>query len=289
MPDPDSPLTDERQLQGLRLEGAVRARWKDPRGIRGLSEDLGVSRATLYSWFRGQSSPDTASLSRLARLLRVYPTELLADLQGGDQSALTDERIRAVVDETVEERMLGRAPLSWREPPPAMAKRIESAQLRAMAMPPAAGRAVVSPRRARSPRVLDVLGPQKVEWCNADDPIGPVARRLYEANYSQMPVRDRDAWIGLLTTDTIARWTAARTARGLSYDESTPVREVLPYAEDPDNFRIVSEQTTAAEVSQLFERVAAQGRVLVAVLVTPTVGPPDPLGIVTAFDLPRLT
>ncbi len=280
-------LTDERRLQGRRLEAMVRHRWKDPRGIRGLSHELGVSRATVYSWFNGATSPDTASLTRLARLLAVSPSELLVDLQGGDQAAVLEDRIRAVVNETVEDRMLARAADSWREPPPLPAV---MAQTRYMSVPAprSTGRAIPSPRR-RSARMLDVLGPQTVEWCNADDPVGPVARRLYAGNYSQMPVRDRDTWVGLLTTDTIARWTAARTERDLSYDESTLVREVLPYAEDPDNFRVVSEQTTVAEVSHLFEGIAAHGRVLVAVLVTPTVGPQDLMGIVTAFDLSRLT
>ena len=123
----------------------------------------------------------------------------------------------------------------------------------------------------------------------ADDPLGPVARRLYEADFSQMPVRDRDAWVGLLTTDTIARWTAARSARGLGYDETTPVREVLPYAEDPDNFRVVGADATADSVVALFDGFAADGRSLAAVLVTP-LGEPQGglLGIVTAADLPRI-
>ncbi len=179
--------------------------------------------------------------------------------------------------------MLARAPDSWRQPPsgpPAMEQRLEVR----------AGRPNLARRiSAPAPTVLDLIGPQEVAWCDADDPVGPVAQRMYRANYSQLPVRDRDRWVGLLTTDTIARWTAARSGRGREYDETTPVREVLPYAEDPDAFRVVGRHATSAEVARIFDDFAAQGRALGAALVTPRGQPHgELLGIVTASDLPRV-
>ena len=297
MPDEPTPQTDERQRHGRRLEELVRDRWTDARGIRGLSQELGISRATLYSWFNGATSPDTASLTRLARLLLVSPSEVLAALEGTDQTAQLDERIRAVAHQTVAEyvspitdeqaRMSARAPDAWRlaasgptlsVPPPATSARLAFPRMTKQRM-------WVTP----GPRVLDLLGPQTVEWCDADDPIGPVARRLYAGSYSQMPVRDRETWIALLTTDTIARWTAARSGRGLGYDEATPVREVLPYTEDPENFMVVPADAPAEVVLRIFDGFEAQGRSLAAVLVTRTGDARGEIvGIVTVSDVTQL-
>lgn len=292
MTDKPTVRTEERRRHGRRLEELVRDRWRDPRGIRGLSEDLDLSRATLYSWFRGNTSPDTGSLTRLARLLLVSPSEVLTAIEGTDQSARLDERIRAVAHETVrayvtpgtdeQARMLARAPASWRGASAAPAMRSE---LRHQRLSNVAGQRTQMAMRL----LLDVIGPQAVESCDADDPVGPVARRLYEGDFSQLPVRDGDTWIGLLTNETIARWAAARSGRGLGYDETTPVREVLPYAEDSDNFRVVGRGATGAEVLQLFDDFAAEGRLLGSVLLTPTGRPREELlRIVTAFDLPAL-
>jgi transcriptional regulator with XRE-family HTH domain len=286
---------DARRFHGPRLEGLVRDRWRDPRGISGLSQELGVSRATLYSWFKGATSPDTASLARLARLLYLTPSELLTALEGVDMASTVDERITLAAERAVrdyhsigseeEERMVGRAAPAWRRAPDALGS---PAAPPMRSTPPAPAQALWR-RRGREAQLLDVIGKQDVEWCGADDPVGPVALRMYSGDYSQMPVRDRLAWEGMLTAETIARWTAARTARGLGYDEQAPVREVLPYAEDPDNFRVVGRDAPVPAVLGLFDEFAARGKPLAAVLVTATGQPHgDLLGIVTPFDLPKL-
>lgn len=282
----------ERRRQGQRLAGLVQERWRARGGVSGLSRELGVSRATIYSWFKGATSPDTATLTRLARLLVVSPSELLMALGGSDQSELLDARIREVTAQTLhqvisdgtdeETRMLARAPDSWRQAPSGPAAMEQRLEVRAGR--PSLARRISAPAAT----VLDLMGPQEVAWCDADDPVGPVAQRMYRANYSQLPVRDRDRWVGLLTTDTIARWTAARSGRGRDYDEATPVREVLPYAEDPDSFRIAGHESTAAEVLRMFDDRAASGRLLSAVLVTPKGQPRGKLlRIVTSSDLPQ--
>lgn len=141
--------------------------------------------------------------------------------------------------------------------------------------------------RAESRRILDVVsGP--VAWCDADDAITPAARRLFEGNFSQMPVRESGRWTGLLTTEAIARWMAGRATRGLDVDKRAPVREVIAYAEESDNFRVVSSGERATEVAKLFAERAAQGRPLTAVLVVDEPGGDELLGIVTQYDWPSL-
>ncbi len=130
---------------------------------------------------------------------------------------------------------------------------------------------------------------QRVAWCEADDPVGPAAHRLYANNYSQLPVRDRERWTGLLTGEVVTRWMAGHTKAGLAMDDRTPIREVLAYAEDPENFELVLASATTHEVAEMFGRRAALGRPLVAVLVVAEGrSEGDALGIVTPYDIPRL-
>jgi len=211
--------------------------------MRGLSVAIGISRPTLYAWFRGDSSPTAAVLGRVAAALDMTTPDLVAAL----------------------------------EPAPSRATR---------AAPSSGGlsHGVVEPAD-----IGYAIPGQEVAWCDADDPIGPVAHRLYEHDFSQMPVRDRGSWTGLLTGEAIARWMAARTGRQLTVDERTPVREVVSYTEEPENFRIVSPATPARDIVELFHSRADSGRPLAAILVTDSGQPEDSLrGILTPYDLPRL-
>ena len=81
----DSSLSDDRRDRGRRLEAVVRDRWRDRRGVSGLARDTAISRATLYSWFRGDTTPDLDSAARLAEALGMPPSELLAVL-GGEEA-----------------------------------------------------------------------------------------------------------------------------------------------------------------------------------------------------------
>lgn len=204
--------------------------------MRGLSAAVGVSRPTLYAWFRGDSSPTAAMLGGLAAALDMTTPELVSALE------------------------------------PA---------------PPSSGG--LSHGVADAGGIGYAMPSQEVAWCDADDPIGPVAHRLYEDDFSQMPVRDRGSWTGLLTGETIARWMAARTGRQLTVDERTPVREVVSYTEEPENFRIVSVATPARDIVELFHSQADSGRPLAAILVTDGGQPQDSLrAILTPYDLPRM-
>ena len=81
----ESSRHEERRLQGRRLGAFVRSRWRDRSGIRGLGQSAGVSRATLYSWFNGDSAPDTGKLTTLAAAWDADPAEMMA-VMAGDRS-----------------------------------------------------------------------------------------------------------------------------------------------------------------------------------------------------------
>ena len=234
----DRPMTPDEF--GTRLEALARDGWRGRGGIRGLSQAVGVSRPTLYAWFRGDSSPTATMLARLAAALDMTAGELVSALES--PSAANRRRIREPADS-------------------------------------------IGPQT----RIDSLLGREEIAWCEAGDPIGPVAHRLYDSDYSQIPVRNRGRWMGLLTGETIARWMAGRTERHLTIDEGTPVREVLSYTEDPGHLRIVPGATAVTDVVEMFHQRADQGQPLAAVLVTTHGLDSDELdAIVTPYDLPRL-
>lgn len=220
-----------------------------------------MSRATVYSWFRGDTRPDAASISRLVQVLDASPMELLATF------APNEPVLR----------------------PSARSENLTSTLLQKSSDLSGAGRASARPAVRETRTIIEAIGARDVASCDADEPIGPVAQLLYENDYSQLPVRDRASWIGLLTMETIARWVAARSRRGLGFDETTPVREILPYAEDPDQCSVVPSSAAVDRVITMLDRAVARGRPMPAILVTDSGEPHgELLSIVTPFDLPRL-
>lgn len=239
------------------FERLVRSRWYGAGGIQGLSKVSGVSRATIYSWFRGETMPDAKSLARLAGVLDLSIAELVEAIGGeADLSAFAD-----IPPQT--------------EAAPAPRMRESRASFQRMS-------------GSDSPMIGDTLPPQQVTWCSADDPIGPVARSLYEHHFSQAPVRDGGLWIGLLTTEAIARWMAGRSRNQLDVEAQAPVREVLAYADDAGDFRVVPPDVPAGEVIALFDGSALRGEPLKAVLLANSRADGSPRGIVTVSDLPHL-
>lgn len=245
------------------FERLVRSRWYGTGGIQGLSKVSGVSRATLYSWFRGETTPDAKSLARLSGVLDISVAELVEAIGAVDPGSIRYPQPAASLPRP--------------QPPRTMAPS-----------------GIVSSsgsswwRRARAPQtaVQDAAPPADVAWCNADDPIGPVARTLYEHHYSQMPVRDGDQWIALLTTEAIARWMAGRGRHDLEVESRAPVREVLAYADDAADFRVAARDASAQELLAHFDSAANRGQPIKAVvLVDPASN--QATGIVTAHDLPR--
>lgn len=244
----------------------MRSRWYGAGGIAGLSKVSGVSRATMYSWFRGETAPDTKSLSRLASVLDISTAELV-DAIGAEAGAPIDQA--PPVTGAIEE--------------PRMMMRMASSPMQAEAPP-----RMRSAPRTGGPMIGEVLPSQHVMVCDADDRIGPVAKALYERHFSQVPVRDGGHWMGLLTTEAIARWMAGRSRNELDVEARAPVREVLAYADDAGDFRVVPPDMPVADVVAFFDGAALRGQPLQAVLVASPRAAIAPQGIVTVYDLPHL-
>jgi predicted transcriptional regulator len=118
-----------------------------------------------------------------------------------------------------------------------------------------------------------------------NDSIGTAVKDMYDKDYSQAPVYDGNQFIGLLTTNTIARWLGANVAEDIFSLTETSIGKVLEYTEDPNNVVSKKPDTSAYDVLDLIQKHEAQGKHLDAILVTHSGIPSERLlGIVTIWD-----
>jgi predicted transcriptional regulator/DNA-binding XRE family transcriptional regulator len=246
--------------------------------MSGLAKAIGVSRATLYSWLRGDTVPDLDTMTRLADALGLTPSELLALVGRGEQ-------VEAVSLPLGRSLPAGREELSsvnawdpeWIPPPRAQVQMV-SPVTRRMSSP------------GRDVRLIDVLVGSEVMTADADEPIGPVVERMYERAYSQVPVYRGENLVGLLTSGTVARWLGSVQGGSQAASEEPRVAEVLGHAESGHPFELVAGDATVREVLSLFDKAIRDGRPLDAILITrDAAATGKPIGILTVADLPLLS
>ncbi|HHY12334.1 MAG TPA: CBS domain-containing protein [Firmicutes bacterium] len=122
-------------------------------------------------------------------------------------------------------------------------------------------------------------------------PIREAMDLMRTKGFSQVPVCQNGVFVGLLTTDTIARWLADSIANEESISFSVQVSRILPFAEDTDtgSHDFLHRNAAQVEVIRLFSKWIREGRRLSAVLITENGRPSERLlGIVTVWDLPGI-
>lgn len=140
------------------------------------------------------------------------------------------------------------------------------------------------------PNALRVVGARDVCVTRDEEPIGRALEHVRRYDYSQLPVYDSSGFLGILTTNTIARWLAHQLEQngGLAQEES--VRQVLAFAEPHERALLVPRTTTAAEAIHMLSHGGPNGTPVTALIVTDRAAKSDrPLRVIAAFDLPQLT
>lgn len=108
-------------------------------------------------------------------------------------------------------------------------------------------------------------------------------------DYSQFPVYDHSAYVGLLTTNTIARWLAAQLSSSGGLAEAESVGQVLAFAEPHERARHVPRTITAADAVFQLSSEGRTGRTVTALIITERGQPAEkPLALVVDDDLPAL-
>ncbi len=142
------------------------------------------------------------------------------------------------------------------------------------------------------PRALTGHPVASVYQARPGDLISTVLASVREHDFSQLPVYDdNDQYLGLLTTNAIARWLAYQLGDpdlGLADDQ--PVSEVLAFAEPHEVALHVPRDITSADAIDKLSSGGVDGRPATALIVTRGGKRSEkPLAVIVADDLPRLT
>jgi CBS domain-containing protein len=153
----------------------------------------------------------------------------------------------------------------------------------------AAVEAIRDDLRSPSP-VLAVLNNPKPMVASPEDTVASTLQTMYAHDFSQMPVYDGKTYVGLLTTNTVARWVADQMVKEEGIVLDGPVREALAVSEtNAENILHRPRTLSVSETVWEFTTAAPNGTPVTALIITQN-GCKDeaPLGIVVAEDLARL-
>jgi len=140
------------------------------------------------------------------------------------------------------------------------------------------------------PLVLDLLEERQVCVTGPDEPISAVLEHVVRFDYSQVPVYSEASYVGLLTTNAVARWLARQFELNQGLAEGEPVRRVLAFAESHERARLAGRTITAAEAIYHLTH-SGRGRAPVPALIVTEGSEPAgrPLRMITGSDLPALS
>ena len=109
------------------------------------------------------------------------------------------------------------------------------------------------------------------------------------SSFSQLPVYSGNTLIGVLSSETVARWLAAQLADGQGILEERPVEEVMRHEEGTHSYVVMGRSATVDDALSEFDDQMHAGRVLDAIILTHNGSKKErPVGIVTATDQPKL-
>jgi hypothetical protein len=137
-----------------------------------------------------------------------------------------------------------------------------------------------------------LLSPQKViptfqravKTLDGGATLSDVWRLMRQAGFSHYPVYERGTFLGLLTSNGLARWTASRTQDGVLHVDGrkVAVRDILPADHRRDCAAFVRADSAVDDLPAMFQ----DNPRLEAVIITPRGTPNEaPLGVVFPADL----
>jgi hypothetical protein len=94
------------------------------------------------------------------------------------------------------------------------------------------------------PTALGILGVMDVCLARPEEPISCVLEHVRRFNYSQLPVFDADRYVGILTTNAIARWLGRQLASNHGRAEDAPVSQALEFSEMEERASLVPRHKT---------------------------------------------
>lgn len=124
---------------------------------------------------------------------------------------------------------------------------------------------------------------------SVNDPIAKAVKIMYEKSFSQCTIYNGTELLGILTSNTIARWLGACVDEDMFSLEETPISTVLKYTENPNNYSFLERDATIFDALEIFHDYEKKGINCDAILITHR-GKHDErlLGIVTTWDIAKI-
>lgn len=138
------------------------------------------------------------------------------------------------------------------------------------------------------PQALAILPEMDVCSVRPEEPISAALNYVRQSDFSQLPVYGSGGYLGVLTTNTIARWLAAQIVNGKEH-RNADVSEVMEFREPRDCALLVDRTLTAADAIYQLAYGNPEGGPVNALIVTEGGLPTDhPIRVIAVYDLPML-
>ena len=138
------------------------------------------------------------------------------------------------------------------------------------------------------PVAMDVIGHQKVITFGPDDDVNVALRAIRDTGISQFPIYEGKQFVGMLTTNTIARWLASE----INDDDTLThkgIRHVLTFNERKDQAVFLPREASATDVIAALTSPAAHHTLPRLVIITEHGhNNQQPLCVITPSNLPAL-
>ena len=139
------------------------------------------------------------------------------------------------------------------------------------------------------PLVLDLLPEMEVYSVDLQEEVSVALEYVRRFDFSQLPVYESARYVGVLTTNTIARWLAQQMAEAGEHRNAN-ISEVMQFREPSDCAVLTAVDLTAADAIYQLAHGGPEGGPVNALILTASRSPTDPpIRVVVAHDVPLLT
>lgn len=144
--------------------------------------------------------------------------------------------------------------------------------------------------RLEHPQTVGELFNKDVISFKIHDPLTLLLKTIKEKRYSKFPVFDEQKFVGVITENGIANWLAEHVDDNILSLNKITLLDIITVEENKDDYKIILDSTSVFSAEQLLVNHLYHNRGLALIISNKEKPskPEDLLGIITAFDLPRL-
>jgi hypothetical protein len=139
------------------------------------------------------------------------------------------------------------------------------------------------------PEAITVLPEMEVCSVRSGEPVSVALEYVRQYDFSQLPVYGSGKYVGILTTNTIARWLARQILDGGVHRDAV-ISEVMEFREPSDCALLVDRTLTVADAIHQLAYGGPDGGPINALILTENKLPTDrPIRVIAVYDVPLLS